>query len=456
MKALRPSPLASMGLALLVAAGCAPGSDSAGVPPLSEDIDLYDPYLATRIREAHGALVAEPERVDLWMSLGMTYEANALSRQALTCYREALAREENAKTWSRMAQAHAELGELQQAAESMQRSVNLDPGYAPSFWRLGSYHFDLGQFDEARAAYGRATELDPDHVGGWTGLARLLLQENQAEKAVELLEGVLERKPDDATCRRLLRTAYIQAGQAPGEAKASWSRMTSMGKDPWHREFREYQERPLMQRALADLSSGRPEEAVKALEPFAEENPRDLNARSYLAWGYYLVGRRGDAERTLREALAQDADNISVLRVQSQIHELEGDARGAIEVLKRIVATDPNEMDALESLGRLQREQGQHADAVATLSQLLALNQRHGDAWWMKGASQLALGERGAAHATFRAAIENRVRDEQVYLALAEGLEQEGRVAEALEVLSGAPKLSPTGQRALEALRAKR
>ena len=82
----------------------------------------------------------------------------------------------------------------------------------------------------------------------------------------------------------------------PGRDNASWRRSSSPGKDPWHREFRAYRERPLMEQALADLTGGNPGAAVEVLEEFALEQPDDLNiwycqGRSNLS--FYLGCRSG-------------------------------------------------------------------------------------------------------------------------------------------------------------------
>ncbi|HED64952.1 MAG TPA: tetratricopeptide repeat protein, partial [Planctomycetes bacterium] len=231
MKRHATSSAAAVLLAALLAVGC--GGESApdlpGDPPTEEsasipaprDLSALDPALADRVRAALAELRADESDPARWMALGMTYEANEMGSLAIECYLRVvsdpaptLPKLLQAKAWSRLAQTYGVLGDVEHAIEAMRHSIEAVPDYAPSHWRLGTYLFDWGDFDAARASFRRATELDPKHSGGWIGLARIHLQEDRPELAVQILTKLLAGKPKDSDALRLLRTAYIQAGRA--------------------------------------------------------------------------------------------------------------------------------------------------------------------------------------------------------------------------------------------------
>src|SRR6185503_1947624 len=124
------------GVVGLVAAACAHGEDRAiPVPP---SLEALDAHLAARIQTEVADVRAQPAASERWLALGMTYEANELFGLAVECYRRALELASDAKGWHRLACAEAARGETAAAVEAMRRSIELEPGYAPSHWRLGS------------------------------------------------------------------------------------------------------------------------------------------------------------------------------------------------------------------------------------------------------------------------------------------------------------------------------
>jgi tetratricopeptide (TPR) repeat protein len=457
MKAL-PASLGRLILLVGVASGagaaCGEGEAGRTEAPLPTDLDALEERLAARILEAHADVERTPKRAAAWMHLGMTYEANELYRLALECYAGATERRETAKTWSRAAQAHEALGELTASVEAIQRSIELEGDYAPSHWRLGSYLFDLGRFDQALASFRAATRHDADYLGGWIGIARVLLQTGKPDESVRVLEQVLSRKPQDATARRLLKTALLQAGRPEDAARlnAPWRQKSSPGKDPWHREFRAYRERPLMEQALDHLQKGGPKRAVKLLEEFVAEQPDDLNALSYLAWGYYLSNREEDALRAAREALAVDPDSVPVLTVLARIHEGSDRSGEALDVLDHVLELEPNDGEALRKRGVIQERTGRHEDAIRSFRRLLELDRRDPEPWLAIGRCELALERWAGAARTFRQALRNKAPEEEALLGLARAQIGLGELDEAQETVRRLPSLEGDGQRLLETI----
>lgn len=463
---LHPGPVRIVAAALFVGAcagtlaGACSGSDKAPGLPLPSNLDDLDGRVARRIRAAADEVRADPQDPARWAGLGMTYEANELHSLALQCYARALDAAPSARWWYRSAITHSKLGQMEEAARDMRRSIAERGDYAPSHWRLGSYLFDLGRFDEARDAYQQATRIDPEHLGGWTGLARTSLQLGDTDQAIGILERILGVRPDEPYSRRLLKRAYLQAGRSAeaAEVKVSWRLKSSLGKDPWHREFRAYQERPVMERALDDLQAGRPAQAVEALEEFIDEHPDDLNAASYLAWGYFQTNRHEDAWTLVEDALERDPENIAVLRISSRMHDAVGDLDRAAEVLARIVAIDPNDVDAWRKKGRLERRLGRHADAVTSLRKVLELDQRDPRILVGVGKSELELGRWRDAARTFDEAIRAGVDGDEAHVGLARAQVGLKDFAAAEATLRSAPRLGAEGTellRRLPALRAR-
>jgi tetratricopeptide (TPR) repeat protein len=110
--------------------------------------------------------------------------------------------------------------ELKTAAGMFEKSVGLDPTYAPSWAYLGAVKTSLASlyfegresYDKARQAYDRALELDPSQIEARVFKAVLLTDTGRAEEAVPLLRGVIGTSPNLAQAHWDLAYAYRFGG----------------------------------------------------------------------------------------------------------------------------------------------------------------------------------------------------------------------------------------------------
>ena len=101
-----------------------------------------------------------------------------------------------------------------------EKSVGLDPNYAPSWAYLGAINTTLASlffegresYDKARQAYDRALELDPSQIEARIFKANLLTDTGQVEEAVPLLRGVIGTSPNLAQAHWNLAYAYRFGG----------------------------------------------------------------------------------------------------------------------------------------------------------------------------------------------------------------------------------------------------
>lgn len=439
----------------MLVGACSRGANAERAVPLPPNLSELDARMAARITRAVDSLRADFGDAEGWRSLGMTYEANDLFALAIECYRTALELGPEGKTWHRLACSEAGRGDWAAAAQAMERSLELTPDYAPSHWRLGNYLFDLGRFDGALGAYSEAARLDPEHLGGPLGLARVHLQQGEPERALEVLEAVRRARPEERGILSLLHNSYLQAGRADEAARIDGQqrRRASLGRDPWHKEFREYWERPQMEKALELLQSGSAAKAAELLEAFTAEKPDDLNACAYLAVAYGQLGRLEEARAVVEQVLAREPENLLVLRVQADLDEREGRIPEALATLARITAIDPSDAQSLRRKGRIELASGLSADALESLRRAFELDQREPAVLADIGALELALAQPAAAVASFERARRAGVVQPNLTLGLARAYAKVGREREAIKLLEAAPELGRAGEVLLAELR---
>jgi tetratricopeptide (TPR) repeat protein len=148
------------------------------------------------------------------------------------------------------------------ADESFRRAIDLDPGYATASHWYSVLLLILGRVEEAVAHARRAAELDPLSVTIKGHLAWVLYLANDSSGAAKVLAETLAMNPEHAPSYSL--TGFMA------------------------------------------LQQSRHEDAVAAFTRAVELYKNDPRARSHLACGLALAGRRREAERIL-DALHEQA-----------------------------------------------------------------------------------------------------------------------------------------------------
>jgi MSHA biogenesis protein MshN len=137
---------------------------------------------------------------------------------------------------------------------------------------------------------------------------------------------------------------------------------------------------------------GQPDEAEEAFAAALQRDGRHAPARRALAVEWLGHGRTADAERLLREGLAQNAQQPMLAIVVARIEAERRDVRGAIETLRASLGGSAglaDRGDAQALMATLQQGAGQHRDAIDAYAAALRQSPHNG-AWWVGLALSLA------------------------------------------------------------------
>ncbi len=228
---------------------------------------------------AYGEFIGRfPEVARARLALGNVYLRTGRHAEAIAAYESLLGAKDAdaADLYGRLGYAHAQLGQLGQAAVSYEKLVAANPDSLQARLQLGELYEQLERLDEARAEYRQILAADSLHAAARYRLARLLFFADQAEKAKAHLQQVIARNPDAVDARFLLATQYIVEHRA---AAAMEQVQAILAVQPGH-----YQGNRLaghLYMVLGDTLKG-----VKHLEQFTE---------------YYREGRSAEIFEQLRE-----------------------------------------------------------------------------------------------------------------------------------------------------------
>ena len=158
--------------------------------------------------------------------LSRLYHANGYFDQAIQCYGGLLHLEPGNAIWPhRLAAIYATFGQLDLALPLLERTVDLQPDYAPAWIRLGNVHLKLGKVEAARRSFQEALKIGSKNPHALFGLARVGSVKGDWATVVGFLETSRRESQVDLGID-LLVSAYENLGRERrafsirGEAKA--------------------------------------------------------------------------------------------------------------------------------------------------------------------------------------------------------------------------------------------
>jgi tetratricopeptide (TPR) repeat protein len=155
-----------------------------------------------------------PEYADAWSELGSVFEARKNIAQALVCYEKAVALQPGL-TYVQVNAAHAaELaGDSEKAERYYREALKSDPKNADAANGLGLMLAKQAHFDEAKQLFQRAIEDRPDFASAINNLGVLYLNTGKADDAVAAFEYGLKVAPDEDILYLNLGRVYARQGQ---------------------------------------------------------------------------------------------------------------------------------------------------------------------------------------------------------------------------------------------------
>lgn len=114
---------------------------------------------------------------------------------------------------------------LEDAADYLQRVVNLQPDDVQSWHELGDALVDEGRMSEATAAFREALRLRPNDAEAMVDLGHLLYAQGKADEGIALLQQAAELEPGNLSTLRSLSDMFSRAGR-PQEALSAAEQIT--------------------------------------------------------------------------------------------------------------------------------------------------------------------------------------------------------------------------------------
>ena len=189
-----------------------------------------------------------------------------------------------------------ERGSLDEAFELYNHCLEINPNSAVTLFELSKYYMYLQQYDRGEEALAKAVALEPSNYWYKQTLALYYQNKGDTERAIDVVEGMVERFPSRLEPLMALVDLYTRS-QDYAQAIHTLDRLEKLdGKS----------EQISMQKFRMYLATDNMEQAFAEMESLAKEYPYDMRYLTILGDVYLDNGRTDEAYQTYQEVLTKE------------------------------------------------------------------------------------------------------------------------------------------------------
>lgn len=204
--------------------------------------------------------------------------------------------------------------EYDAAFDLLKHCLTINPQAASALYEISQYYMFLKQVPQGQATLELAVENAPDNFWYSQALASLYQQQNQLDKAIDLLEKMVLRFPAKQDPLLGLLDLYNQKEDYPKVISTLDRLELKMGKN----------EQLSMEKFRMYLQMKDDKKAFHEIESLVAEYPMDLRYQVVLGDVYMQNGKKQEAYDTYRKVLAAEPDNALALFSLASYYEQTG------------------------------------------------------------------------------------------------------------------------------------
>src|SRR5580658_5115868 len=354
----------------------------------------------------------QPDSMDDHLLLGRLYRLNNDLQKAESEFKLAVKLQpDSEEAVTTLAYLYNELGDTSRATQVLS-SVPGTERSAKLYSALGYTYEQQKQYKEAIEAYRHAIELDRDNLDAIRGLAQNLLNDGQADAALEQYKVIADANPEDAQTYVRIAEIYRRQGKfdlALDGLKKAQTMVQDSDEIPYNI-------------AAVYQAQGRYDEAIPIM--------RDLLKKSEKADGKYSNGEK--------------SNRAVFLERLGMIYRDQGSNQAAVESFREIVALggDDNIERGYQQIIDTWREAKEWQKATDAAKEAVQKLPTSRDLKMVLASQQADMGEADKALKDVHALLKGDADDRQVYITLAQMYTRLRRFSEAEQSLDKAEALS--------------
>lgn len=336
-----------------------------------------------------------------------------------------------------LGEIYSALGQGEEAAQSYEEALVLDPESLDGHRWLAEVYQNLGREEEAAAQFALAEKLSQEKLASEAadpsaihlGLGHLYYSQARYEEALAEYQETVKLLPQDVDLHLNLGIVYLFLERIP-EAMAELERARELA--PHYYSVHEWlgwawQEQGELEKAIAEYEEAlrlQPcsayahqnlagiyfnqegfHQAISHYQKAIEIDPQDVDSHYFLGVALYLDGQYPEAEDAFLEALARDPNYADAHYLLGLIYDERGEYEAAARELQEATRLNPQDAEAYARIGLVYFSMGQLGEAAAALQNSLSLDPTNPFTHYDLGLVLESLGDVQGAITAFESAI---------------------------------------------------
>ncbi len=314
------------------------------------------PQAIALVEKAHNAA---PANTRLTASLGELYLRANNPAEALSMVNREKELANSVDLLNVKAAAQVALDQKDQARDTYQQVLKLDPAALPVRRALGSLLLQAGDYEHARNLIKEGLVISPRNYQLYQDYVMVDLRSGGIDTAIATAKQLQQQDRDFQPARALVGDVYLSANRLDDAVRAYQEALAATPSE-------------MMVNRLtgALMRSGQREAAIKVLTDWTAQHPTDYGAVEQLAEIYISTQRYDEAAKYLERVLEQKPNEVVALNNLAWVYQQQNDKR-AEELAQRAYLLSPGGQTA-DTLGWILVGNGNAERAMPLLRQAVA------------------------------------------------------------------------------------
>ncbi|MBQ1832756.1 MAG: tetratricopeptide repeat protein [Treponema sp.] len=416
-----------------------------------------DYSLATRLYRT--LLLSDPDNTDLLFALGDLYQKSGNDAKAIPIYKQLI--EKNPKdvvSMNFLGSIYRRIKQWDDSIDILEKAVIVDETNMQTFYNLGFTYKLMGRNEEAIQCFNTVVEENPNDVLAYNHIGSIYASENEHDKAVSAYQRGLKIDPNHPILHLNMAHSYEKLGS--DDLAANEYELALRSKPGWLDAIDGYADLLLKKRDIKSVS--------EMLSQAIRLNPQVASVHSKMGHVYGMQGNYVDAESEFTTALKINSKNydsfadlaeilfkngkiVDSIRTMKKGDEICADSdpkfmaryaelmmdadklNAAGHKIKMLWEKDPDDIETLNLLGQYYICRGEDAKAEGCYQKIKKLDPAYMEYLVSSARRYNQTGRYGKAEGNVRKFLQADVNNENAMVVLADSLEKQNRLEEALD-----------------------